>query len=212
MTKKTTHLEAKYDKMKRNYDNLVNDVAMLKKQTPGGTNRSAKRRRGKAAVDNDASGAEDDDSEWNAEVEVDSCPLVGQKRHRSNGIPRPTLRGLVVGSRRIEATRTLTPCVLFGDDFSSWASCIGELGFRANVVVLDSPTFLPLIRSLVEASCQIFVGGVPSGLNISAQIAFIDGRIITDRFQMGQDFGLTTMVATRGLRAKIYRKLSAKTR
>ena len=60
MTKKTTHLEAKYDKMKRNYDNLVNDVAMLKKQTPGGTSRSAKRRKGKAAVENDASDGEDD--------------------------------------------------------------------------------------------------------------------------------------------------------
>jgi hypothetical protein len=60
MTKKTTHLDAKYDKMKRNYDNLVNDVAMLKKQTPGGTSRSAKRRKGKAAAENDASDAEDD--------------------------------------------------------------------------------------------------------------------------------------------------------
>ena len=128
---------------------------------------------------------------------------MDDKRRLSNGIPRPTLRGLVVGSRRIEATRTLTPCVLFGDDFSSWASCIGELGFRATVVVLDSPTFLPLIRSLVEASCQIYVGGVPSGLNTSAQIAFIDGRITTGRFHMGQAFGLTTIVATRGLRRSL---------
>jgi hypothetical protein len=62
MTKKTTHLEAKYDKMKRNYDNLVNDVAMLKKQTPGGTSRSSKRRRGKAGA-NEESAAEEDESE-----------------------------------------------------------------------------------------------------------------------------------------------------
>ncbi len=62
MTKKTTHLEAKYDKMKRNYDNLVNNVAMLKKQTPGGASRSSKRRRGKAGA-NEESAAEEDESE-----------------------------------------------------------------------------------------------------------------------------------------------------
>jgi hypothetical protein len=61
MTKKTTHLEAKYDKMKRNYDNLVNDVAMLKKQTPGGASRSSKRRRRKAGA-NEESAAEEDES------------------------------------------------------------------------------------------------------------------------------------------------------
>jgi hypothetical protein len=88
MTKKTTHLEAEYDKMKRNYDN----VAMLKKQTPGGTSRLSKQRRGKNAV-NEESAAEGED------LECGSCSSVRQKRQCTSRIHRLTLRGLVVGSR-----------------------------------------------------------------------------------------------------------------
>jgi hypothetical protein len=60
MSKKHIHLEDKYVKMKRNYDNLVNDVAMLKKQTPGTPlSKSQKRRKNRRA----ASEEEEDDSE-----------------------------------------------------------------------------------------------------------------------------------------------------
>eukprot|EP00978_Attheya_sp_CCMP212_P045120 scaffold334178_cov43-Attheya_sp.AAC.2 len=77
------------------------------------------------------------------------------KRACTAGNSRPTLRGLVVGSRLIEATQTLTPCIVFGDEFSSWLSCLGELGFCATALVLESPMFVDLARSLMDTSCQI---------------------------------------------------------
>jgi hypothetical protein len=62
MSKKHTNLEDKYIKMKRNYDNLVNDVAMLKKQGPGTPlSKSQKRRKNKRnSLRSDASEEEDD--------------------------------------------------------------------------------------------------------------------------------------------------------
>jgi hypothetical protein len=63
MAKKHTHLEDKYVKIKRNYDNLINDVAMLKKQTPGGTSRASKRRRNKKSGGKSEGSDDDEDSE-----------------------------------------------------------------------------------------------------------------------------------------------------
>jgi hypothetical protein len=134
-------------------------------------------------------------------AEDGSCPnMRPRKRACIAEIPRPTLRGLVIGSRLIEATRTLTPCIVFGDSFSSWLSCLGELGFCATAVVLESPRFLDLAQSLVDTSCQIYVGIDSKFSNNSSQIAFVDGRITQGRLQAIQDLGLTTIVATRGLR------------
>eukprot|EP00978_Attheya_sp_CCMP212_P000239 scaffold463_cov46-Attheya_sp.AAC.3 len=123
-----------------------------------------------------------------------------RKRACTAGKPRPTLRDLVVGSRLIEATQTLTPCIVFGDEFSSWLSCLGGLGFRATALVLKSPKFVDLAQSLVDTSCQIHVGIDSKFSNTSSQIAFIDGRLTQGRLQVIQDLGLTTFVATRGLR------------
>eukprot|EP00978_Attheya_sp_CCMP212_P000238 scaffold463_cov46-Attheya_sp.AAC.2 len=62
MSKKHTHLEDKYVKMKRNDDNLVNDVAMLKKQSPGTPlSKSQKRRKNRRATSE--AEEEEDDSE-----------------------------------------------------------------------------------------------------------------------------------------------------
>jgi hypothetical protein len=111
---------------------------------------------------------------------------------------RATLRGLVVGSRLIEATNSLKSCIVFGDEFSSWLACLGKLGFRATAVVLESSRFLDLKRTLVDSSCSIYVGEGPE--NTSAEIGFIDGRMTTNRLKLIQDLGLTTVVSTRGLR------------
>ena len=113
--------------------------------------------------------------------------MLPLKRQRVDGIIRPTLRGLVVGSRLIEATHSLTPCLVFGDEFSSWLACLGELGFRATDVVLESDKFLDLTRSLVDASCVIHVGG--RSIKTSAQVGFIDGRITQTRFAIIEDLG-----------------------
>eukprot|EP00978_Attheya_sp_CCMP212_P021222 scaffold61805_cov35-Attheya_sp.AAC.1 len=136
---------------------------MLKKQSPGTPlSKSQKRRKNRRAASE-------------AEEEENDSDIPPRKRACTTGIPRPTLRGLVVGSRLIEATQTLTPCIVFGDEFSSWLSCLGELGFRATALVLESPMFVDLARSLVDTSCQIHVGIDSKFSNTSLQIAFIDG-------------------------------------
>jgi len=95
------------------------------------------------------------------------------------------------------------PCIVFGESFSSWFSCLGELGFRATSVVLESSTFLDLVRSLVDISCQIYIGNSPKLVPSDSQIGFIDGRITNSRVQMSQDLGLTTIVSTRGVRRPV---------
>jgi hypothetical protein len=110
---------------------------------------------------------------------------------------RAMLRGLVVRSCLIAAIKSLKSCIVFGDESSSWLACLGELGFRATAVVLESSRFLDLTRSLVDSSCPIYVGEAPE--NTSAEIGSIDGRITTKRLSLIQDLGLTTVVSTRGL-------------
>ena len=56
MKSKTLHMEDKYGVLKRNYDNLVNDVKMLKQASP--SKKRKKKRYGGAA-----SGVDDDESE-----------------------------------------------------------------------------------------------------------------------------------------------------
>eukprot|EP00978_Attheya_sp_CCMP212_P019721 scaffold55516_cov30-Attheya_sp.AAC.1 len=60
--------------------------------------------------------------------------------------------------------------------------------------------FVDLARSLVDTSCQIHVGIDSTFSHTPAQIAFINGRLTQSRLQVIQDLGLTTFVATRGLR------------
>jgi hypothetical protein len=52
MKTKTHHMEDKYGILKRNYDNLVNDVKMLKQASPG---KKKRRKYGAAAATEDES-------------------------------------------------------------------------------------------------------------------------------------------------------------
>eukprot|EP00978_Attheya_sp_CCMP212_P005924 scaffold13207_cov65-Attheya_sp.AAC.2 len=112
-----------------------------------------------------------------------------RKRACTTGIPRPTLRGLVIGSRLIEPTQTLTPCIVFGDEFSSWLSCLGELGFRATALVLESPMFVDLARSLVDTSCQIHVGIDSKFSHTSAADCFYRRSTYSESFTSYPRFG-----------------------
>eukprot|EP00978_Attheya_sp_CCMP212_P010278 scaffold24789_cov50-Attheya_sp.AAC.1 len=100
----------------------------------------------------------------------------------------------------MSGTPNLAPCVVFGSSFSSWLCCLGELDFRAVAVVLETDAFLPLIQSLVHEQCQIFVGKQANPVAVSANIGFVYGRITQGCVQWMQSLGLSTAVATRGLR------------
>eukprot|EP00978_Attheya_sp_CCMP212_P029239 scaffold103340_cov27-Attheya_sp.AAC.4 len=99
----------------------------------------------------------------------------------------------------MSGTPNLAPCVVFGSSFSSSLCCLGELGFRAVAVVLETGAFLPLIQSLVHEQCQFFVGKQANSAAVSANIGFVNGRITQGCVHWMQHLGLPTVVATRGL-------------
>jgi hypothetical protein len=115
------------------------------------------------------------------------------------GDVRPTLRGLVKGVLPVSPEQYRMPCVVFGDKFSSWLPCLGELGFRAVLVVLSSDEFVSIVSQLVDSTCRIDIGLEGASFNVvgAPMIGFFDGRLTSTFLADIHGFGLSTLVATR---------------
>jgi hypothetical protein len=76
---------------------------------------------------------------------------------------------------------------------------LGEVGFRAVLVVLLFPEFVPVVSQLVDSSCRIDIGLDDSEFNVlgSPRVGFFEGRITSTFLSEIHGFGLFTLVGTR---------------
>jgi hypothetical protein len=89
--------------------------------------------------------------------------------------------------------------VVFGDTFSSWLPCLGELGFRAVLVVLRTGEYVQIVSHLVDSTCRIDIGLQGSAFNVLGfpTIGFFDGRLTSSFLATIHAFGLSTLIGTR---------------
>jgi hypothetical protein len=118
------------------------------------------------------------------------------------------LRGLTTGVVKLRGDTDLRPCVVFGDEYSSWIPVLRELGYRAILVLLRTDKYLAAVEDSVEDNCAIWSGAdwsvfqaaMPSFGVHRQMMGFVDGRVTGELRIMSEGMGIQTLVGTKGLR------------
>jgi hypothetical protein len=121
---------------------------------------------------------------------------------------RSTLRGLTTGIVKLRSDSDLLPCVVFGEELSSWLPVLGELGYRAILVLLRDEKHLAAVEDLVEDKCAVWCGpdwgvfgeAMPSFGNARSMMGFVEGRVTDELRQMAEGMGIQTLIGTKGAR------------
>jgi hypothetical protein len=98
--------------------------------------------------------------------------------------------------------------IVWGDEFPSWLLVLGELRLRAAVVILSSPTFISLVKSLVAANCLIVTAEdawsvLTPATTGECSLCLVDGRVGAASARLLETCGVTRILGTRGLRRAI---------
>jgi hypothetical protein len=120
---------------------------------------------------------------------------------------RSTLRGLTTGVVKLRSDTELLPCVVFGGEFASWLPVLGELGYRAILVLLQEETHLEAVGDMVDDKCAVWCGpdwgvfgaAMPSFGVARNMMGFVDGRVTDELRRMADGMGIQTLVSTKAL-------------
>jgi hypothetical protein len=109
---------------------------------------------------------------------------------------------------KLRGDTDLRPCVVFGDEYSSWIPVLRELGYQAILVLLRSDKYLAAVADSVEENCAVWSGAdwsvfqaaMPSFGVHRQMMGFVDGRVTGELRIMAEGIGIQTLVDTKGLR------------